>query len=310
MILSIFGISTVSNVLNSMAPRPANPCLAVEWYDEDNCSAPCEQCESCTAFAKHFHTHQCIAGKIPPSSEASRLTRASVEIQRAKEDRVNSTPGAIADAIAVIKDEYGIEDRVFKYNNLPFPHEIEIEWCRLIFSLPEFVSALSAYLIASWNHALFNMYERDAKNDGQDQRELFIVASQTYQEMCALVKKIDDEVYWVIMNVSSTKILPKASCKYKKLLKAYGLGFVCEGNNDEKADNEEISLLKAKIAQQLVILDNLQNQHLEMKHAYEVESFDNEDVIKADNALALKIMQEQDKLCDLKIQLKALKGKR
>jgi hypothetical protein len=47
-----------------------------------------------------------------------------------------------------------------------------------------------------------------------------------------------------------------------------------------------------------------------MKHAYEVESFDNEDVIKADNALALKIMQEQDKLCDLKIQLKALKGKR
>lgn len=293
-----------------MAPRPANPCLAVEWYDEDNCSAPCGQCDSCTDSAMHFHMHQCIAGKIPPSSEALRLTRASAEIRHAKGDPVNSTLGSIAGAIAVVKHEYDIEDRVFKYNNLPFPREIEIEWYCLIFSSPEFVSALSAYLIASWNHALFNMYERDAKNDGQDQRELIVAASQTYQKMCALVKKIDDEVYGVIMNVSSTRILPNAFRKYKKLLKAYGIGFVCEGNNDEKADNEEISLLKAKIAQQLVILDNLQNQHLEMKHAYGVEFFDNEDAIKADNALALKIMQERDELSELKIQLKALKGKR
>lgn len=310
MVPSIFDISTVSNVLKSLAPLPENLCPAVEWYDEDNCSETCEQCESCTAYAKRFHIHTVIATKIPQPSEALRLTKAYAKIQQCKSEHRDSSPGAIADVIAVVEDNYGIDDRVFKYNNLPFPHEMEFEWYRLLFSLPEFVSALSAYLNASWNHASFNMDECAAEKKELRQRELFDVVDQTYQEMRELVKKIDDEVYRVIMNVSFTSILPKASCKYNNLLKAYGLGFVCEGNNDEKADNEEISLLEARIAQQLVILNNLQDQRMAMKLAYGVDFVGNEDAGKVYNAFFGAIDQEQNNLLNLQIRLKTLKNKK
>ena len=157
MIFSILGILLVSELLNSIAPQPGGPCPAVEWYDEDNCSATCKQCKSCKEHAKHFHMHQCITKKIPQSSEALCPIGACTEIQRAKHEHRNSTFGAIA----YVKDNYGIGDRKFKYGNMPYVPKMEIEWYRLIFSSPEFVSALSAYLIASWNHASFNMYERD-----------------------------------------------------------------------------------------------------------------------------------------------------
>jgi hypothetical protein len=268
MIFSIRSIPNVAALLKSIAPLPEKPCPAVEWYDEDNCSATCK---SCKEHAKHFHMLQCITKKIPQSSEALCLIGACTEIQRAKHEHRNSTFGAIA----YVKDNYGIGDRKFKYENVPYLHNMEIEWYRFIFSSPEFVSALSAYLIASWNHTSFKMYELDAENDEPDaekdeqfHNELFVKMNYTYKELCALVDQIDDEINEVIKEISHTRTLPIAYRKYKKLLKSYGLVFVCEEDKEEIVAREaKIDVLTATNVQESDKLQNLKVQYDTMEPA-------------------------------------------
>lgn len=234
MILSIFGILAVSNLLNTLAPQPDKPCPDVEWYDEDNCSPKCEECESCRCYAKRFNIHKEITDKIPKSCEASRLTSIYGEIQDAIIVHRDSTPGAIADAITVVKKRHGISNRKFEYRNLPYIHFIEIEWYCLIFSLPEFVSTLTAYLTASWNHTFFNMYESDAKDFKSRQHQLLEQKEHAYQVMCAHLTQIDDDIDRIIQEIDSSGVLSPNDYKYKKLLEAFGVDSDGKGNEEEE----------------------------------------------------------------------------
>lgn len=330
MILSIFEIQLVNAQLNILAPLPKNPCPAVEWYDVYNCSESCGICESCKNHAKRFHVHQCISDKIPLSSEELRLKKAYTEIKNAKIGHSNSTPDTIAGAIAFVKKKYGISDRKFKYGNLPYFHNMKIVWYHFIFSSPEFVSAMTDYIIASWYHVSFKMYEHDAENDEHDaekdeqrHHELFVKMEYTYKELCALVDQIDDEIKEVIKEISHTHILPIAYRKYKKLLKNYGLVFVCEEDKEEIVAREgKIVVLTATIVEESDKLQTLKVQYDTMEHAYKklidackvdfVSKEDNDEIFaKKEEFFALEgtFLREREKLRNLQKHLDALKKK-
>lgn len=320
---SIFDIPSAHELLNIIAPLPENPCPKVIWYDVYNCSESCRICESCEKHAKHFHVHQCIMDNIPLSSEALRLKDAYTDIKKAKIGHSNSTPDTIAGAIAFVKKKHGISDRKFKYDNLPYFPNMKIEWYHLILSSPEFVSALTEYIIASWNHASFKMYEHDAENDEHDAEkdeqcrdELFVKMEYTYKELYPLVDQIDDEINEVIKKISHTHILPIAYRKYKKLLKNYGFVFVCEEDKKEIVDREaEIDVLTTTIVQESDKLQTLKVQYDTMEHAYKVDFVSKEDndeiFAKKEEFFALEgtFLRECEKLCNLQKHLDALKKK-
>ncbi len=309
--VSVFDVASVDNLLSILAPRPEEPCPAVKWYDAINHSPSCGICESCKAYDKHLHMHQCIMTKIPKSSEALRLTVASTKIQDAKYNHRNSRPGAIADAIADVKTRYGISSREFKYENLPYLHQIVIAWYSFLFSNRDFVNALTAYLIASWNHASFNMYEIGTEAKMLERKE------RTFQEMVTIVNILDINVDRVIQQISDTRILRKAYRDYKKLLNSYGFVFVCEEDNEEIDDRKaEITVLTATFLQECDKFQTLQVQFNTMEPAYreliDACKEDNDKIVtkkKEFRAFECIFLQEREKLRKLQKQLDSLKKK-
>lgn len=341
MSLSIFDRwGPVDNLLQKIAPLPVDPCPNMEWNDDDG--TVCGNCESCYKTAKFMHMHSCIARNIPKSSEAIRLERASNEIRNTGIAHMDSTPDAIADAIADVKKRHGINNHAFKYNNLPCMHKLEIAWYFFLFSDRNFVSALTAYLTASWKHASFNVYEcgteaddeLDTETDETDEADaetdeigteakMLERKKHAFEEVLRVCNVIDKNVGRVIKMISHNRILPKAYRGYKKLLKNYGYDVVyVEETEEVDARKAKIDVMRATIMQERDKLQNLTVQYDAEKPAYDklvdeckVEFVGKEDtaeiVSRKEEFRALEgtFLREGLKLRNLQEDLEALKKK-
>jgi len=269
----------VNDILRKLVPH-FSVCMNAEWHDEDNSGPPCENCEDCNNSNMFMHMYRCLEKDIPPSSEALRL-------EKVCNQHTIIEPGASASAIAAAKQQHGLDN----HNNSPCMYTIKAVWHSLLLSNPEFVSVVSEFLIASWNHVSVNMYERGTETDESDtetdesgtetdesdtetdksvtETELLKRRTQAYQEMCRFVKNIDDNVGVAIQIVSHNHILPNAYREYKKFLKNCGHVFVCEVDNDKiDARKKEIGALSDTIAKEKDELQNLQVVYDTMEPEY------------------------------------------
>jgi hypothetical protein len=304
----------------------------MEWIYDDPGPA-CGNCMSCYKTAKYMHMHSCIAEDIPKSGEGLRLERASNEIRNTGIALMNSTPDAIADAIADVKKRHGISERKFKHNT-PCMHNLKIAWYFLLFSDRNFVSALTAYLIASWKHASFNVYECGTEADELDtddeadagtveigtKAKMLERKKHAFEEVLRVCNVIDNDVGRVIKMISHNRILPKAYRRYKKLLKKYGFDVVYVENKEEvDARQAKIDVLRAIIMQKSGELTILQVQYDAEKPAYEklvdeckVEFVDTAEIVSRKEkfrALEGTFLREGLKLRYLQEDLDALKKK-
>jgi hypothetical protein len=310
----------VDTLLKTIAPRPGEQCP-----DVDNCSPACENCESCRDNARLMHMRQCLTKDIPILSEALRLERICNQIQ----DTANVHD---ASAIAAAKQQYGLDKRKFKYT-LPCMNDINTAWIFFLFSHQYFFRTLTAYLIASWKHASFNMYELTAETDEPDtdgetdelvtEAEMLKRKDRAYQEMCEIVKIIDDNVDRIIQMISHTSILSKDYRGYKKLLKKCGFDVVCETDMEEmNARKKNIDALSITIALKCSKFQILQVKYDAMKPAYDklidackvdfVGEKDNDEIVARKGefrALEGTFLQKCMKLRNLQEHLDALKKK-
>ena len=272
----------VTALLDTIAPRPDEPCLYMEWNEEDP-GPVCGNCASCRDTDRFMHMYSCIANDIPKPREGLRLERASNEIRNTGNAHRNSTPDARSDAIAAVKTQHGINNRKFKHN-LPCMHFLEIAWYFFLFSDPNFVSALTAYLTASWKHASFNVYECGTADDELDtaddeldtadeigtEAKMLERKEHAFEEVLRVCDVIDNNVGSVIKMISHNRILPKAYREYKKLLKKYGFDVVyVEDKEEVDARKARIDVLRAIIMQESDKLQNLKVQYDAKRPAYE-----------------------------------------